>query len=302
MAVISSGNHPKALWPGIHRWWGRRYNEYPALYPAMFTTQNSRKSYEEDVKVTGFGLAPVKSEGTGVTYDSEVQGETTRYTNTAYALGYIVTYEEQADNLYAEVSKRRSAALAFSMRQTKETVAANVYNRATNAAFTGGDGVPLLSNAHPTTIGNQSNVLPTPADLSETALEDITILIRKAVNDRGLRIQLQSRLLVLPPDLEFEGARILKSVQQNDTANNAINALRATGTFPNGMHVNPFLTDKDRWYVRTMCPSGLTNFERERISFSTDNDFDTKNLKASCYERYVFGWTDWRDLYGSPGS
>lgn len=302
MAVITTGNHPKNLWPGIQEWWGREYNKYPPLYSQMFDVTSSGQSYEEDVEVTGFGLAPVKSEGTSTSYDSEVQGETKRYTHTAYALGYICTYEELRDGLYPVVSQRRASALAFSGVSTKETVAANVFNRATNSSYTGGDGKSMLATDHPTTSGDQSNMLATAADFSEASVEDLVIQIRKAKNDRGLRIQIMPQRMIIPPDLEFEYARVIRSVLQNDTANNAINALRATGTFSQAPVINPYLSDVDQWFIKTNCPSGLKFIQREAASFERDNDFDTKNAKASYYERYSVGWTDWRGVYGSEGA
>lgn len=302
MAVITSGAHPKALWPGIHAWFGRVYDEHQVEYTDLFDVETSEQSYEEDVLVTGFGLAPVKPEGDSVSYDSESQGFTKRYTHVAYALGYIVTYEEMADNLYEVVSKRRSQALAFSMRQTKENVAANVYNRAFDSNYTGGDSSELCATDHSTKAGNQSNELSTAADMNEASIEDLCIQIYGATNDRGLKISLMPRSLIVPRQLWFEANRILKSTLQNDTANNAINALRATGTFPEGIKLNHYLTDSDAWFIRTNCPRGMTLFDREIGEFEQDNDFDTKNAKAKKYERYSFGWTDWRQVFGSPGA
>lgn len=302
MSVITTGNHPKALFPGIKRWWGRKYDEHKAEYPMLFETMSSDRAYEEDVQLTGFGLAPTKSEGAGVSYDSESQGYVTRYTHVAYGLGYIVTYEEQKDGLYEVVSKRRAGALAFSMRQTKENVAANVYNRAFTAAYAFGDGKELIATDHPTNSGTQSNELTTAADLSEASLEDLVIQIGQAKNDRGLKINLRPRRLIVPVNLEFDAIRITKSVLQNDTANNAVNAMRVAGMFPDGVVVNHYLTDPDAFFIRTMIPAGLTHYEREAASFDDDNDFDTKNLKYSAYERYSFGCSDWRDIYGSPGA
>lgn len=301
--VITTGNHPAALWPGIHAFWGRKYQEHKPQYVDLFDEGlASNKSYEEDVEVTGFGLAPKKSEGAAAVYDSESQGATTRYTHVAYALGYVVTYEELQDNLYEVVSRRRSAALAFSHRQTKENVAANVYNRAFNSSYTFGDGKELLATDHPTLSGNQSNELATAADLSEAALEDLLIQIMGATNSRGLKISIMPRSLIVPRQLWFDANRILKSTLQNDTANNAVNVLKATNALPDGVKGNVYLTDQDAWFVRTNAPNGLQHFEREAISFDQDNDFDTKNAKAMCYERYSFGATDWRALYGSPGA
>ena len=302
MAAISTGNHPKALWPGIQAWWGREYKRYPDLYPQLFEVGSSDKSYEEDVEVTGFQLVPAKVQGQAITFDSESQGETTRYTHTAYAMGYIVTYEERKDNLYEVVSRRRTTALAFSMNNTVETVAANIYNRAADSNYTFGDGVEMLSTAHPTSSGDQSNELATAADLSEASLEDIVIQIRKAKNDRGLRFQLMPRKLIIPPDLEFEAHRIMKSVLQNDTANNAINALKATGAIPEGIVVNPYLSDADAWFVKTNCPNSQKFLWREKPTFDQDNDFNTKNAMASVYARFSAGSTDWRGVYGSPGA
>lgn len=303
MAVITTGNHPKALWPGIKAWWGRQYDEHRVEFTDLFDMDSSNQSYEEDVEVTGFGLAPVKGEGTGTVYDSEVQGAVYRYTNVAYALGYIVTHEELSDSLYEVVSRRRSQALAFSMRQTKENVGANVYNRAFNAAFTFGDGIELISTAHPSLSGNQSNRLTTPADISEVALEDLTIQIMKATNNRGLKISIMPKCLVVPPELHYEANRILKSTLQNDTANNAVNVLKATNVFPDGIKMNHYLNDPDAWFIRTNAPRGMLCYEREAVSFERDNDFGTKNALAQCYERYSFGATDnVRAIFGSPGA
>lgn len=303
MAVITSGNHPKALWPGIHAWWGRKYDEHVEECLELFDQDSSEQSYEEDVQVKGFGLAPVKPEGMGISYDAEVQGYVTRYTHVAYALGYIVTYEELKDGLYETVSRRRAESLAFSMRQTKENVAANVYNRAFNSSFTFGDGVELISTAHPSSAGNQSNHLTTAADMSEVAIEDLIIQVMGATNDKGLKISLMAQSLHVPRQLWFESNRILKSVLQNDSANNAINVLKSTNALPKGIKVNHYFTDADAWFLRTNVPNGLKFFMREAKSFTQDNDFGTKNALAACYERYAFGATDTvRAVFGSPGA
>lgn len=299
--VITTGAHPKALWPGIHAWWGRMYNEHQEEYTELFDKETSDKAYEEDVEITGFGLAPVKPEGSAIVYDTETQGSVSRYTHVAYALGYIVTYEELRDDLYEVVSKRRAQALAFSMRQTKENIGANTYNRAFNSTYVGGDGTTLISASHPTLSGNQSNLLTTAADLSEAAIEDLVIQIMQTTNNRGLKISNLPQSLHVHPNNWFEANRILKSVLQNDTANNAINVLKATNALPKGIKVNHYFSSATAWFIRTNIPRGLTYFEREAISFDQDNDFDTKNAKAACYERYSFYWTDWRQLFGTPG-
>lgn len=302
MAVITTGNHPKALWPGIKAWWGRQYNEHQVEYTDLFDVDTSKKNYEEDVQLTGFGLAPIKAQGASVSYDSETQGFTTRYTHVAYALGYIVTREERDDSLYVEVSKRRSQANAFSMRQTKEIVAANIYNRATTAGYTGGDGVVMLSASHTSTAGTWSNILTTAADLSEASLEDLLIQIMTATNDKGLKIALMPQSLHIHPNEWFNANRILKSTLQNDSANNAVNVLKMVNALPKGIKMNHYFTDTDAWFVRTNAPRGMICYNRAQDELKMDNDFSTDNALAKSYERYSFGWTDPRGVYGSPGA
>lgn len=296
--VIGTGNHPKALWPGMHAFFGASYNEHPEEYREIFKVEKSSKNYEEDTALTGFGLAPMKGEGAAISYDSETQGFTKRYTHAVFGLGYVVTEEELEDNQYEIVSKRRIKRLAFSMRQTKEIVSANVLNRATTSGYTGGDGVVLLSTAHTSTNGNWSNKLATPADLSEAALEDMCIQIGQATNDRGLNIALRPKKLVISINNMFEAKRILKSELQSGNANNDINALRGMFDFT----VNHYLTDPDAWFLLTDAPNGLTMFERRALSFVQDNDFDTANAKAKATMRFSVGWTDPRGVYGSEGA
>lgn len=302
MSVISTGTHPKALWPGVKAFFGAQYDKHAAEHLDLFETDTSDKAYEEDVLTTGFGLAPIKTEGGAVSFDTETQGFTKRYTHAAIALGYIVTHEELKDNLYKDKAFKRAAQLAFSMYTTKQTIAANVYNRAFNSSYTGGDAVELLSASHPTRSGLQSNIIATAADLSEAAIEDLVIQIMQAKNDRGLQINLMPESLIVAPGNYFEANRILQSVQQSGTANNDANILRANGVIPKGVKVNHFLTDADAWFIRTNCPNGLMHYIREAMELSQDNDFDTKNAKAAAYERYSFGWSDWRSLFGSAGA
>lgn len=302
MAVITTGNHPKALWPGVRKWFGASYDEHPMECEMVFDRMSSNKHREEDVEVTSFGLAPVKAQGDATEYDSHSQGITSTYNHVAYALGYIVTKEELADNLYDKVSRSRAKSLAFSMRQTKETIGANILNNAFDGNYTGGDGKEFLATDHPSLSGNQSNELSTAADLSEASLEDILIQIMNAKNARGLRISLMGRKLIVPPALAFEATRIVKSNLQNDTANNAVNAMKAMGMLPDGVMVYHYLTDADAWFVKTNCPEGMKLYQRQAVEFTNDSDFDTENAKAKAYERYSFGWTDWRSMYGSPGA
>jgi phage major head subunit gpT-like protein len=296
--VISTGNHPKALWPGMHAFFQASYNEHPEEYREIFSIEKSSKNYEEDTALSGFGLAPAKAEGAAISYDSESQKYTKRYTHVVYGLGYVVTEEELEDNQYEIVSRRRIKRLAYSMRQTKEIVSANVLNRATTAGYNGGDGVVLLSTAHPSSNGNWSNKLSTAADLSEAALEDIVIQIGQAVNDRGLNIALRPKKLIVPVNLMFEAKRILKSEQQSGNANNDINALKGMFDFT----VNHYLTDTDAWFIKTDAPNGMTMFERRAMSFQQDNDFDTANAKAKATMRFSVGWSDPRSIYGSEGA
>lgn len=302
--VITTSNHPKALWPGIKAWWGRTYDEHPEEYTDLFDKTTSSQNYEEYVQLTGFGLVPRKTEGQNVQYDSEIQGFTTRMTNVEYALGYIVTRAEMDDNLYEKVSKRRSGALAMSFRQTKENVAANVYNRAFTAGYTGGDGIVLCSTLHPNTSGGTwSNRPAVDADLSEASLEDMVIQIMGATNDRGLLINLMPRSLIIARQEHFNANRILKSVYQSGNANNDINVLKATNAIPEGIKLNHYLTSPHAWFLRTNIPAetGMIYQERISIEFDQDNDFDTMNAKAKGYERYAFGWADPRAVYGSNG-
>ncbi len=301
--VISTGSHPKALWPGVHAFWGQVYAEHQTEYTDLFEVETSEKAYEEDVQITGFGLAAVKAQGASITYDSEVQGPVSRYTHIAYGLGYIVTYEELRDNLYETIAMRRAKANAFSINQTIENTAANVYNNAFSSSFLGADGLELCSTAHVnTTGGTYSNELSPAASLSETALEDLTIQIMGFQNDRGLNINIMPQSLHIPRQEWYNANRILQSVLQNNTANNAINALKATNAFPKGIKMNHYFTSSTAWFIRTNCMNGMCMFWRDQPIFDRDNDFDTKNAKAATYMRFSVGWTDPRGVGGSVGA
>lgn len=302
-SVINTGSHPKLLWPGVRATWGQIYQAHEKEYTDLYEIDTSDKAYEQDVQITGFGLATVKGQGAPIQYDSEEQGYVSTYTHVAYALGYIVTHEELRDNLYKEVASRRAKANAFSINQTVETVAAFLYNNAFSSTyFTMPDGQPLVSTAHvQVTGGTFSNRLSPDADLSEAALEDISIQIMQMTMDRGLRISAMGQSLHVAPNEFFNANRIMKSVLQNDTANNAINVLKATNAFPRGIKLNHYFTAPSAWFVRTNIPQGMTYFWREKPEFSQDNDFDTKNAKAATYMRFSLGCTDPRGIYGSNG-
>lgn len=302
MSVINSGSFAKALWPGVNAWFGKEYAEYSVEYDKLFEKFTSTKAFEEDVGISSFGLAVQKSEGSSITYDSERQGFITRYQHAVFALGFVITREMMEDDQYDVVGQKKAQSLAFSLRQTKEVIGANVYNRAFNSSYTGGDGVSLLNSAHPNIAGGTySNVLATAADLSEAALEQAAIDIAGFTNDRGLTIAVRPRCLVIPRQLIFEAKRILGTELRVDTANNDLNALKTLGTIPE-IITNHYLTDTDAWFIRTDVKDGMKYFERRGDQFEMDNDFDTENAKFKATSRYSFGWTDPRGLFGSAGA
>ncbi len=299
--VLNTGSHPKALWPGVHDFWGQVYEAHATEYTDLFDQEDSDRAYEEDVQITGFDIAPIKPQGQALEYDSEVQGPVTRYTHIAYALGYVVTYEELKFNLYEQVSMRRAKANAFSMNQTIENVAAFLYNNAFSTTyFTTADSVALISTAHVNTTGGTfSNQLSPSADLSEAALEDLCVQIMGVQTDRGLLISIMPESLHVPRQLWFNANRILKSVLQSDTANNNINVLKATNAFPKGIKLNHYFTSTSSYFIRTNCPNGMQMFWAERPNFAQDNDFDTKNAKAASYMMFSVGCTDPRSIFAS---
>ena len=301
--VISTGSHPKLLWPGIFTIWGQIYDSHEKEYEALYEMRSSDKAYEQGVQVTPFGLAPIKGQGASVTYDSEVQGPVTTYQHIAYALGYIVTFEELRDNLYKEVATRRAKANAFSMQQTLENVAAFPYNNAfATTYFTTADGAALCSTAHiNTTGGTYSNALSPAADLSEASLEAACIQIMGTQNDRGGLISIMPESLHIARQEFFNAERILKSVLQSNTANNNINVLKATNAFPGGTKLNHYFTSAHAWFIRTNCPDGMTFFWRDSPMFDQDNDFPTRNALAASYMRFSVGCTDPRGIFGSNG-
>jgi hypothetical protein len=303
MGIETTGAHPKALWPGVHCMFGLSYNNRDQ-WRDLVTVQSSDKHREEIVQNNGFGLAAIKTEGESVGYDTTSQGGTATALHVVYALGYIVTREAIEDNLYEKLATGRAKALKRSMVETKNTVVANWFNRGFSASYLVGPGAAaaLFSASHPTTSGNQSNILGTAADLSEASLEDLVIQANGATDDRGIKIALQVRSLHIPRQLEFEAARILKSINQNDTANNAINALRAMGTFPEGFKVNHFFTDPDAFFIKTDVSDGLTLFQRRELEFTKDNEFGSENALAKATERYSLTTGEFREWYASEGA
>jgi len=302
MSVINTGSFAKALWPGVNAWYGKAYDEYPVEYKDLFETHSSSRAWEEDVGTSGFGLAVQKGEGAPISYDSERQGFITRYQHAVFALGFVITREMMEDDQYDIVGKRKAEGLAFSMRQTKELIGANVYNRAFSGSYLGGDGVSLISNAHPNIKGGTwSNQIATASDLSEAALEQACIDIAGYTNDAGLLIAVRPETLIIPRQLIFEAKRILGTEGRVGTDLNDLNALKTLGVVPKVV-TNHYLTDTDAWFIRTNVKHGMKYFERRGDAFEMDNDFDTENAKFKATARYSFGWTDPRGLYGSAGA
>lgn len=302
MGVITSSSFAKALWPGVNAWYGKAYKDYPEEWSALFEKHTSKKAYEEDVGLSSFGLASQKAEGAPISYDSERQGFTTRYNHVVYALGFIITREIYEDDQYDVVGKRKANGLARSMRQTKEIIGANIFNRAATVGYTGGDGVVLLSASHPNVAGGLwSNTPSTQVDLSEAALEQAAIDIAAFRDDRGLLIAAKPKKLVIAPSNQFEAKRILGTDGRVGTDLNDVNAIKTMGIIPSVV-VNHYLTNADDWFILTDVQDGMKYFERRADAFEMDNDFDTENAKFKATARYSFGWTDPRCVYGSTGA
>lgn len=300
--IITSSSFAKLLWPGLNSIYGKEYADYSVEWDKLFEKNTSDRAYEEDLGLSSFGLASVKNEGAPITYDTERQGFTTRYSHVVYALGFIITREIFEDDQYGKVGAQKAKALARSMRQTKEIVGANIYNRAFTAGYTGGDGVTLINSSHPNVAGGTfSNQIATAADLSEAALEQAVIDIAGFRDDRGLLIAAKPEKLVIPYQLQFEAARILTSDGRVGTDLNDPNVLKDKGMFSNVI-TNHYFTDPDAWFILTNIKNGLKYFERRGDQFEMDNDFDTENAKFKATARYSFGWSDPRAIYGSAGA
>ena len=298
--AMNRASFAKLLEPGLNTLFGLEYDSYPSEYEAVFSSNTSQKAYEEDVLLAGFGAAPTKNEGASVSYDDAGQQWTARYQHETVALAFSITEEAEEDGQYGSIASRYTKALARSMSSTKEIKAANVLNNATSA--NGGDGTTLLSTAHPTQNGNQSNTLATAADLSETSLESILIQIADMKDDRGLRVAAQGTQLVIPTAYTFVAERLLESQLRTGTADNDINAIKSGGYLPKGYHVMRRLTDSDAFFVTTDVPDGLKMFQRSPMKKGMEGDFETGNVRYKVRERYSFGATDWRGIFGSEGA
>ena len=301
--AISRQQLAKELEPGLNALFGLEYKNYENQHAEIYDTESSDRAFEEEVMLGGFANAAVKPEGSGVSYDTANEAFTARYTHETIALAFSITEEAVEDNLYDSIAKRYTKALARSMANTKQIKAANVLNNGFSGGTAGGDGVDLLSIAHPTiSAGNQKNELTTSADLSETSLEQAMIDIAAMKDERGLKIAARGMKLIIPSALQFTAERILKSTQRVGTADNDINAIGSMGMIPQGYTVNHFLTDDDAFFIKTDVPNGMKHFNRAAIKTAMEGDFDTGNMRYKARERYSFGFSDWRGIYGSPGA
>jgi hypothetical protein len=300
--AISRSQLVKELEPGLNALFGLEYGRYDAEHTEIYETENSDRAFEEEVMLSGFGNARVKSEGGSIIYDNATETFTARYTHETIALGFAITEEAVEDNLYDRISARYTRALARSMANTKQVKAANVLNNAFDPNFTGGDGKELCATDHPLVAGTLSNELATAADLNETSLEQALIDIAAFTDERGLLISTQGRKLIIPSELQFVADRLMASANRVGTADNDINALRNMGMIPEGYTVNHYLVDNDAFFIKTDIPNGFKLFQRSPIRTSMEGDFDTGNVRYKARERYSFGFSDPRCVFGSPGA
>ena len=300
--AISRSQLVKELEPGLNALFGLEYKNYANEHEEIFSKENSDRAFEEEVMLSGFGNAGVKPEGQSINYDAATETFTARYTHETLALAFSITEEAIEDNLYDRLASRYTKALARSMANAKQVKAANVLNRAFNSSYTGGDGLELCSTAHVIVSGTEQNELSTAADLNETSLEQAMIDIAALTDERGLKIAAKGMKLIIPSALQFTAERLMKSTQRTGTADNDINAVKNMGMIPQGYVVNHYLTDTDAWFVKTDVPNGLKHFVRAPVKTAMEGDFETGNVRYKARERYSFGWSDWRGIFGSPGA
>ena len=308
--AISRSQLVKELEPGLNALFGLEYSRYENEHAEIFMSEASDRAFEEEVMLSGFGSASVKQEGAGIVYDQATESFTSRYTHETVALGFAITEEAIEDNLYDRLASRYTRALARSMANTKQVKAAAVLNNAfdTGGSYNGGDGVALCTTNHPlATGGTFRNELSTAADLNETSLEQSLIDIASFVDERGLKIAIQGRKMIIPKELQFTAERVMKTplsttLTGSDYARNDINAMMNMGMIPEGYRVNHFLTDTDAFFIMTDAPNGLKHFVRSPIKTAIEGDFDTGNVRFKARERYSFGWSDPRGIFGSPGA
>jgi len=301
--AISRAQLAKELEPGHNALFGLEYDRYEREHTEIFDEESSDRAFEEEVMLAGFGTAPVKSEGSAISFDDAQETYTARYTHETIALAFSITEEAIEDNLYDRLASRYTRALARSMSQTKQIKAASILN---NAFSTGanviGDGVALCSASHPSLSGNQSNVLSTASDLNETSLEQMLIDVAGATDERGLKVAIRGMKLIIPKELQFTAERLLNSTLRSGTSDNDLNANKSMGMLPEGAVVNHFLTDTDGFFIKTDAPNGFKLFQRTPIRTAMEGDFDTGNMRFKARERYSFGVSDWRSVFGTAGA
>ena len=300
--AISRQQLAKELEPGLNALFGLEYANYENQHLEIFDVENSDRAFEEEVMLSGFANAAVKSEGSAVTFDTAQEAFTSRYTHETVALAFALTEEAIEDNLYDTIATRYTKALARSMANTKQIKGANVLNNGFSSSFPGGDGKELFATDHPSQSGDQKNELSTSADLSETSIEQALIDIAAFTDERGLKIAARGVKMIIPSELQFTAERIMKSPARVGTADNDLNAIASKGMIPQGYVVNNFLTDTDAFFIKTDVPNGLKMFERAAIKTAMEGDFDTGNVRYKARERYSFGFSDWRGVFGSPGA
>ena len=300
--AITRGQLVKELEPGLNALFGLEYNRYDNEHAEIYDVETSDRAFEEEVMLSGFGNAAVKAEGQGVTFDSANETFTARYTNETIALAFSITEEAIEDNLYDRLASRYTKALARSMSNTKQVKAANVLNNAFDSSFAGGDGKELCATDHPIVAGTFRNELSTSADLNETSLEQSLIDIAAFTDERGLKIAARGVKMIIPSELQFTAERLMKSAGRTGTADNDINAVGSMGMIPQGYTVNHFLTDTDAFFIKTDVPNGLKMFVRSPVKTAMEGDFTTGNVRYKARERYSFGFSDPRGMFGSPGA
>ena len=292
----------KELVPGLNALFGLEYKRYAPYHQELYEVVSSEKAFEEEVKLSGFGYAPVKREGEGVAYDAMQEAWTARYVHETIALAFTITEEAMEDNLYESIAQRGTKALARAMMETKQVKAAAPFNLGFTS-FNSGDGVTVFSTAHPLVSGGTNSNRPaTGVDLNETSLEAAIIQMASWVDERGLLIQARPVSLHIPPALEFVAERLLKSEYRTATAENDVNAIVSTRRIPRGYHVNYYFTDTNAWFLKNDVTDGFKHFVRTKLKRGNDGDFDTGNLRYKARERYSFGVSDPLQYWGSPGS
>ena len=303
MAAISRANELKQLLPGLNALFGEEYANYENEHEEIYATENSERSFEEELKLSGFGAAPVKDEGSAINYDTAQESFVARYTHETIAMGYSITEEAMEDNLYVSLSGRYTKALARAMSYTKQVKGAYPLNNGFSTTFSSGDGVALFSTAHPLVSGGTNSNRPSAgADLNETSLEDAIIQIGKYTDERGLKIAARARKLIVPTDLQFVATRLLQSDYKVSSADNDVNAIKTNGVIPEGYTVNHYLTDTNAFFITTDVPDGMKHFVRSPMTTAMDGDFETGNVRYKARERYSFGVSDPLGIFGSPGS